>query len=51
MKKPKTEQKQLTIRLPADVHKALKIRVAEEDKNMGELVESLIRRYLVGKKS
>jgi len=41
-------RKQLTIRLPADVHRALKIRVAEEGRNMAELIERLIREYLVG---
>lgn len=51
MKKTKGIHKQLTIRLPADVHKALKIQVAEEGRSMGELVEGLVRRYLVGKKS
>ena len=48
--KPKVTWKQLTIRLPADVHRALKIRVAEEGRNMGELVEGLVRQWLVGGK-
>ena len=43
--------KQLTIRIPQDVHRALKIRVAEEGRNMGELIEGLVRQYLVGKQS
>jgi len=41
-------RKQLTIRLPVDVHRALKIRVAEEGRNMAELIERLVREYLVG---
>ena len=48
--KPKVTWKQLTIRLPADVHRALKVRVAEEGRNMGELVEGLVRQWLVGGK-
>ena len=47
MKTKKVNWKQLTIRLPEDVHRALKVRVAEEGRNMGELVEGLVRRYLV----
>ena len=46
-KPEKDVRKQLTIRLPLDVHRALKIRVAEEGRNMGELVERLVRKYLV----
>jgi len=46
-KPEKDARKQLTIRLPRDVHRALKIRVAEEGRNMGELVERLVREYLV----
>ena len=49
--KPKVTWKQLTIRLPADVHRALKVRVAEEGRNMGELVEGLVRQWLVGGKA
>jgi plasmid stability protein len=49
-KTPKVIWKQLTIRLPADVHRALKVRVAEEGRNMGELIEGLVRQYLVGGK-
>ena len=50
---PKTEKttwKQLTIRLPENVHRALKVRVAEEGRNMGDLIEGLVRQYLVGGK-
>jgi hypothetical protein len=38
--------KQLTLRLPADLHRALKIRVAEDEVSMGEVIEGLIREYL-----
>jgi len=48
--KPKVIWKQLTIRLPVDVHRALKVRVAEEGRNMGELVEGLVRQWLVKEK-
>ena len=44
-------KKQLTFYIPADVHKALKIRAAEDEKTVSELVEGLIRRYLVAKQS
>lgn len=39
--------KPLTVRIPHEVHKALKIRAAEEEKTVGEVVERLIREYLV----
>lgn len=38
--------KQLTLRLPPDLHKALKIRAIEEDTSIGSLLEKLIRDYL-----
>jgi predicted HicB family RNase H-like nuclease len=46
-RKAKTPWKQMTIRIPHDVHKALKIRAAEEERAVGEVVERLIREYLV----
>ena len=49
-KEQKITWKQLTIRIPADVHHALKIRVAEEDRSIAVTVEGLIRQYLVGGK-
>lgn len=50
MKTQKTEaKKQITFYVPADVHKALKIRAAEDEKPVTEVVEGLIRRYLVAK--
>jgi predicted HicB family RNase H-like nuclease len=52
MKTPKTKWKQLTIRIPEEVHRALKIRVAEEGGSMAEVIEKLVREYLVkGKRS
>jgi hypothetical protein len=51
--KPKRENdpkdvpiKQLTLRLPADLHRELKIRVAEDEDSMGGVIERLIREYL-----
>ena len=41
--------KQLTIRVPADVHRAVKIRAAEMDVPIGVIVESLLRQFLNGK--
>jgi predicted HicB family RNase H-like nuclease len=43
------DYKQMTIRIPPDIHKALKMRAAEDEKTISELVEGLIRRYLVAK--
>ncbi len=43
--------KQTTIRIPADVHRALKVRAAEEGRSVAEIVEALIRQYLVGTRS
>ena len=40
--------KQLTIRIPPEVHRALRIRSAEEGRPAAVIVESLIRQYLVG---
>jgi len=53
MKQAQVEEakKQLTFYIPADVHKALKMRAAEDEKAISELVEGLIRAYLVGKQS
>ena len=43
------EKQQLAFYVPKDVHKALKMRAAEDEKTISELVEGLIRRYLVAK--
>jgi len=42
-------RKQLTLRLPFDVHLELKIRAAKEGRSMGELIERLIRQWLEGR--
>jgi len=39
--------KQLVARVPVEVHKALKIRAAEEGKSAAVIVEGLIRHYLL----
>ena len=44
---PRVIWKMMTIRVPQDVHRALKIRAAEEAKSIAEVVERLIRVYLV----
>lgn len=46
MANTKEKQKQLTIRIPEDVHRALKVKVAVESRNMAEVVEGLVRQYL-----
>jgi len=40
------EMKQVVIRVPEEVHRALKIRAAEEGRSIGVIVEGLIREYL-----
>jgi len=47
VKKPKSIWKQLTVRLPEDVHRALKIRAAEVNSGMAAIIEGLVREYLV----
>lgn len=47
VKKPKNIWKQLTVRLPEDVHRALKIRAAEVNSGMAAIIEGLVREYLV----
>ena len=44
--------KQLTIRVPPEVHRGLKVRSAEEGRSCAVIVEELVRGYLVkGKKA
>ena len=45
-KKLNDGMKQLVARVPVEVHKALKIRAAEEGKSVAVIVEGLIREYL-----
>ena len=47
MKKTTKTWKQLTVRLPEDVHRALKIHAAEVNSGMAEIIERLVREYLV----
>ena len=42
--------KSLTIRIPEKLHRDLKVRAAEEGRSMAEIVETLLRDYLVPKK-
>jgi len=46
--KTKPSWKLLTIRFPVDVHRALKVAAAEEGKPMAEVIEGLVRKWLVG---
>jgi predicted HicB family RNase H-like nuclease len=45
--KPPDHLKTLVARVPKEVHRALKIRAAEEGKSIAVTVEGLIREYLV----
>ena len=49
-KEHKITWKQLTVRIPAEVHRGLKIRAAEEGRSVAVTIEGLIRQYLVGGK-
>jgi predicted HicB family RNase H-like nuclease len=44
--KPPTNLKQLVVRVPEEVHRAMKIRAAEKGKSVAVIVEGLIREYL-----
>lgn len=44
--KPKESMKQLSAKVPEEVHKALKVRAAEEGKSVAVIVEGLIREYV-----
>lgn len=41
------DYKQLTIRIPPEVHQAVKITAAKQDRSMAAVVEDLIREELV----
>ena len=45
-KTPKVIWKQLTIRVPVEVHRALKVRAAEEGRSLAVIIEGLVRGYL-----
>lgn len=38
--------RQLTLRIPEDLHRELKIKAAREGRNMGHILEDLIRTYV-----
>jgi predicted HicB family RNase H-like nuclease len=40
--------KQLTVRIPPELHRALRIRAAEEGRPLTIIVEGMLRQYLVG---
>ena len=44
--KSKESMKQLSAKVPVEVHKALKIRAAEEGRSVAVIVEGLIREYV-----
>lgn len=44
--KPKDNMKQLVVRIPEEVHRALKIKAAEEGKPLTIIIEGLARQYL-----
>jgi hypothetical protein len=44
--KQKETMKQLVAKVPEEVHRALKVRAAEEGKSVAIIVEGLIRHYL-----
>lgn len=44
--KPPSNLKQLVARVPEEVHRALKVRAAEEGKSVAVIVEGLIREYI-----
>ena len=44
--KQKDNMKQLVARVPEEVHRAMKIRAAEEGKSVAIIVEKLLREYL-----
>ena len=45
-KKMNNGMKQLVAKVPEEVHRALKVRAAEEGKSVAVIVEGLIRAYL-----
>ena len=49
MKTKPSTMKQLTVRVPEEVHRTLKIRAAEEGLPVAVIVEALIRQYLTWK--
>ena len=48
--KSKVIWKQLTVRVPVEVHRALKVRAAEDGQSVAVIIEGLVREYLVLKR-
>ena len=48
--KPKVNWKLLTVRVPVEVHRALKVRAADEGRSIAVIIEGLVRQWLVGGK-
>lgn len=44
--KPNERMKQLVARVPVEVHRALKVKAAEDGKSIAVVVEGLIREYI-----
>lgn len=44
-----SQMKMLTVRIPVEVHRALKVRAVETDTTVAVIVESLIRQFLNGR--
>lgn len=47
--KKEEKTKQLTIRIPEKLHRALKVKTAREGTSMGGVIEKLIETYVGGK--
>lgn len=45
-KEKKTNWRQLSVRMPEEVHRAMKVQAAVEGKSMALILEQLIRDYL-----
>ena len=48
-KKTEEQVKQLTLRIPSDLHLMLKLKCVKEDRSMGEVITELIKKYVEGK--
>ncbi len=44
--KPQAEMKTLVSRIPVEVHRALKVRAAEEGRSIAVIIEQLVRQYV-----
>ena len=48
-KKREEQFKQLTLRIPSDLHLRLKLKCVREGRSMGEIITELIKKYVEGK--